>query len=79
MAGVYGPGCGERSDGPDLCASEGGTVRWFRYVLHSDRAAYEEKGWRFAANLGPSHGSYSVLMEYYGGEGTESAERAPTD
>ena len=38
--------------------------RWFKYVLHADRAAYEAAGWVFSADLGPSHGRYSVLMEW---------------
>ena len=38
-------------------------VRWFKYVRHEDRATYERDGWVFAAELGPTHGHYSVLME----------------
>ena len=38
-------------------------VRIFKYVRHEDRAAYERDGWIFAAELGPTHGHYSVLME----------------
>ena len=38
-------------------------IRWFKYVRHEDRAAYERDGWIFAAELGPTHGHYSVLME----------------
>ena len=37
--------------------------RTFKYVRHEDRAAYERDGWVFAAELGPTHGYYSVLME----------------
>lgn len=38
-------------------------IRVFRYVRHEDRPAYERDGWIFAAELGPTHGYYSVLME----------------
>lgn len=38
-------------------------VRWLKYVRHEDRAAYERDGWIFAADLGPTHGYYAVLME----------------
>jgi hypothetical protein len=41
-------------------------ISWFRYVLHSDRAAYEAKGWEVAADLGPTHGQWSVLMRWTG-------------
>ncbi len=41
----------------------GGEVRWFRFVRHEDRTAFEAQGWVFAADLGPVHGCYSVLME----------------
>lgn len=36
----------------------------YLYVTHSRRAEYELLGWIFAADLGPTHGSYSVLMEW---------------
>ena len=39
------------------------SIRWFKYVRHEDRANYERDGWIFAAELGPTHGYYSVLME----------------
>ena len=41
-------------------------IRWFRYVRHAQRAAYEAAGWVFAADLGPTHGQWSVLMEWTG-------------
>ena len=34
----------------------GEEIRWFRFVRHEDRAAFEAEGWVFAANLGPVHG-----------------------
>ena len=37
--------------------------RIFKYVRHEDRDAYERDGWVFAADLGPTHGFYAVLME----------------
>jgi hypothetical protein len=41
-------------------------VTWLRYVLHSDIAAYEARGWVYAADLGPTHGRWSVLMRWAG-------------
>jgi len=41
-------------------------ISWFRYVRHEDRQAYEAAGWAFAADLGPVHGEWSVLMEWIG-------------
>ncbi len=38
-------------------------IRWYRYVRHADRPSYEAAGWVFAADLGPTHGQWSVLME----------------
>lgn len=43
----------------------------YRYVRHAERAAYEARGWRFAADLGPVHGEWSVLM-IWAGEGEPS-------
>lgn len=43
-------------------------MKWFRYVRHDDRAAFEAKGWKFSAYLHAPHGRWSVLMEW-GGEG----------
>ena len=37
--------------------------RFFKYVRHEDKDAYERDGWIFAADLGPTHGHYAVLME----------------
>ena len=42
---------------------ENQAIRIFRYVRHEDRDAYERDGWIFAADLGPTHGHYAVLME----------------
>ena len=47
----------------ELSDDDGGEIRWFRYVRHEDRVAFEAQGWIFAADLGPVHGGYSVLME----------------
>lgn len=41
-------------------------IRWFRYVRHVDRKLFEEAGWLVAADLGPTHGHWSVLMEWPG-------------
>ena len=49
--------------GRELPDDDGGEIRWFRFVRHEDRVAYEAQGWAFAADLGPVHGCYSVLME----------------
>lgn len=38
----------------------------YRYVRHGERAAYEAAGWRFAADLGATHGRWSVLMAWAG-------------
>ncbi len=43
-------------------------IEFYRHVRHSERAAYEARGWRFAADLGPVHGEWSVLM-IWAGEG----------
>lgn len=35
----------------------------FRYVRHKDIPAYHKRGWFVAvADLGPTHGTWSVLM-----------------
>ena len=47
-------------------SAEIGSIRWFRYVPHARIAEFEAKGWRFAADLGPTHGRWSVMMEYCG-------------
>lgn len=52
-------------------------IEWLRYVRHSDRPAYEAQGWVFAADLGPSHGFYSVLMRWpFEGEPPSLPQRA---
>ena len=38
-------------------------IRWFRYVRHSDRPRFAAEGWTVAADLGPTHGHWSILME----------------
>lgn len=37
----------------------------FMYVIHAERAKFEELGW-VAYELGPPHCFYSVLMEWCG-------------
>ena len=46
----------------ELPDPHGGTIQWFRYVNHGDRAKREAEGWVFVAELGPTHGHWSVLM-----------------
>jgi len=41
-------------------------IEWLKYVRHSERAAHEAKGWRFVSDLGPTHGQWSVLMQWFG-------------
>lgn len=40
------------------------TISWFRYVRHADVHKYEAAGWTYAADLGPTHGLWSVLMQW---------------
>ena len=76
MAGIYGPGSGERGNGSDVCPDESGAIRWFRYVTHDKIIEFERKGWIIVSALGPPHGSYSVLMEYVDGKGIDRGEAA---
>lgn len=39
-------------------------ITFYRYVIHSQRADYEAAGWVFSAELRPTHGQYSILMEW---------------
>jgi len=41
-------------------------ITFYRYVHHADRPSYEAAGWAFAADLGPTHGQWSVLMQWTG-------------
>ena len=41
-------------------------IAWFRYVRRCDVPAREREGWTFAADLGPTHGQWSVLMRWTG-------------
>ena len=41
-------------------------ITWYRYVRHADVPVYESNGWVFAADLGPTHGFWSILMKYTG-------------
>lgn len=40
------------------------TDRIFRYVRISRASDYILLGWMFAAELGPTHGEWSVLLEW---------------
>ena len=40
------------------------TISWFRYVRHADVSKYAAEGWTYAADLGPTHGLWSVLMQW---------------
>lgn len=40
--------------------------RWFRYVRRGNVAAREAEGWKADDCLGPTHGHWSVLMEWSG-------------
>ena len=40
------------------------TISWFRYVRHADVPEYAANGWTYAADLGPTHGLWSVLMQW---------------
>ena len=64
MADLHGQDGGAGGDGRELQGDGGGEIRWFRYVRHDERAAYEAQGWVFAADLGTVHGCYAVLMEH---------------
>ena len=63
MAELHGQDGDAGGDQRELPDDDGDEIRWFRYVRHEDRAAFEAQGWVFAANLGPVHGCYSILME----------------
>lgn len=41
-------------------------ISYFRYVRHCDVAARETEGWTVPADLGPTHGLWSVLMKWTG-------------
>ena len=41
-------------------------ISYFQYVRHSDVPIYEAAGWRFASDLGPTHGAYACLMIWTG-------------
>lgn len=41
-------------------------MRYYRYVRHRDIFDYEANGWRVSADLGPTHGQWSVLMIWHG-------------
>ena len=62
MAEFYGQDGGAGGDRREPPDDDGGEIRWFRFVRHEDRAAFEAQGWVFAAGHGPTRGC-SVLME----------------
>jgi hypothetical protein len=53
-----------RSNQFRLMKPPSGTTRVFRYVLIERIADYQRLGWTVAADLGPVHGQWSVLMEW---------------
>lgn len=54
-------------------------ISWLHYVRHIDVPVYEANGWRFASELGPTHGAYSILMIWMGGgEPSPSPRHSPT-
>ena len=69
MAELHGQDGDPGGDRRELLDDDGGEIRWFRFVRHEDRAAFEAQGWVFAADLGPVHGCYSVLMEQVAASG----------
>ena len=43
-------------------------MTWYRYVRFRDIPAREAEGWVVCADLGPTHGQWSVLMRWTGKE-----------
>jgi len=41
-------------------------IRWFKFVRWPHVPAHEALGWRVAFDLGPTHGHWSVGMEWTG-------------
>jgi hypothetical protein len=42
-------------------------ISWFRYVRHADAPVLAATGlWEVIADLGPTHGTYAVLMQFTG-------------
>ena len=41
-------------------------ITYWKFVRHSQVAAHEALGWRVAFDLGPTHGQWSVGMEWTG-------------
>lgn len=50
-------------------------IRWYRYVRHHKIAEYEARGWIVCADLGPTHGQWSVMMEWTGPDEPPTEER----
>ncbi len=46
----------------DLTAETVTRTGTFQYVRHGDVDAFHRRGWMIAADLGPTHGAWSVLM-----------------
>jgi hypothetical protein len=51
-------------------------ISWFRFVPHAEVAAYERQGWITVADLGPVHGTWSVLMRWTGEDEPVGVKRA---
>jgi hypothetical protein len=41
-------------------------MKWFRYVRHHDVGRFICSGWFPVSDLGPTHGVYSILMQWGG-------------
>lgn len=41
-------------------------IRWFKFVRYKDVEAHEALGRRVSFDLGPTHGQWSVGMEWFG-------------
>ena len=41
-------------------------ITYWKFVRHAEVAAHEAQGWRVAFDLGPTHGQWSVLMQWTG-------------
>jgi hypothetical protein len=41
-------------------------VTWFRYARHHDVEALTGLGWFACSDLGPTHGHWSILMQWGG-------------
>jgi hypothetical protein len=41
-------------------------ITFWKFVRHPDVPAHEAQGWRVAFDLGPTHGQWSVGMQWTG-------------